>query len=99
MNNVPNLSENDLRQWIAHNDLLQKEYKKYRVALHSNNRRDQLVKEQALANIERALQWSPFVDFVSGNSYSGVTGISRYGLDSDIEHCIGLIDEIAHGEL
>ena len=78
-------------EWRKRNELLQEAYREYLLA------RKQRDKDAALSKIQQHLKWEPFEDLC--NQYSAyVSGISRYGLDTITEQCIGIIDKIANGE-
>lgn len=79
-------------EWQARNTLLQEAYKSSLLATK------QIDKEEANLKIQKALEWPPFEELcfkLSASTY----GISKYGLDSATEKCIGLIDKIAKGEI
>ena len=81
-----------MKEWKAHNELLQQEYRAY---LSTTRQKD---KDVVCAKIQRELEWPPFEDFCLNNS-AQIYGIGRYGLDYISEQCIGLIDKVAKEEL
>ena len=81
-----------MKEWQARNNLLQQAYWDSQFA---NKQKD---KDAAYEKIKRELEWGPFEDLCLKQS-ADINGISRYGLDSTTEKCIGLIDRIAKGEM
>ena len=91
-NNKHNKKLMDMKEWKAHNELLQQAYRDYLSATKQKE------KEVACAKIQRELEWPPFEELCFEHS-AQIYGIGRYGLDYLSEQCIGLIDKIAKGEL
>ena len=84
------MTEQQKREWVAHNDLLQEAYQQ---SLFARNQKE---KDAALLRIKSILDWEPFQNYCVGSGVA-IAGITRYGLDSMTERCINRIDKIAKG--
>lgn len=87
------MDEQEMKAWRYHNETLQYYYQKYQCSNTTKER------DFALKEIQRAIEWEPFTDYISRNPLASPWGIARYGLDSVTERCINEINEIAKGEL
>lgn len=86
------MKEREMKEWQDRNELLQSAYKEYLLTSKPKE------KEAACIQIQRLLEWDPFMIFCVDHD-ADVFGISRYGLDSQSEQCISIIDSIAKGEI
>lgn len=86
------MKERKMKEWQGRNKQLQSAYKEYLLASKPKE------KEAARIQIQRLLEWDPFMIFCVDHD-ADVFGISRYGLDSQLEQCISIIDSIAKGEI
>lgn len=86
------ISDRKMKEWQSRNSILQQVYHDYRTASTSKER------DRALSQIQKSLEWNPFMNLCIDHS-AQLFGISRYGLDSDTERCIEIIDKIANGDL
>ena len=86
------MEERIMKEWQARNTLLQKAYRAYQFA---TNQKD---KDAACEKMKRELEWPPYEELCFKHS-ANIYGISRYGLDSMSEKCIGIIDKIAKREV
>lgn len=82
------MDEQEKKEWIYHNLILQNEYNEYNSA---SSKQD---KESALRRVEHELSWAPFTDYLSRKS-APTSGLSKYGIDMSTEKCIKEIDDIA----
>ncbi len=89
---VRKMEERIMKEWQARNNMLQEAY---RSRLLATKQKD---KNEANLKIQKSLEWQPFEELCFEHS-ADIYGISRYGLDSATERCIGLIDKIAKGEM
>lgn len=83
------MSEEDKKEWVRKNRILQDLYEEYNCA--SNNQQ----RENLLKNIQIILNQNPFLTYCSSNG-AAVSGITRYGLDYLTERCIIEIDNRAN---
>ena len=77
------MNEQQLKEWIYQNRQLQ--------SACQNSDRD-----KSLQLIELALSYNPFMNYVQ-NQGGSISGLTRYGLDTQTENAIKEIDEIAQG--
>lgn len=82
---------NEQQAWINKNRQLQSAYERYNRASIKSER------EIALREIEIALEYNPFMNYVMNNG-GHTTGLVRYGLDTLTRRSIEDINDIANGQ-
>ncbi len=80
---------NKKKEWQFQNGKLQQAYHNYQRVINSTQ------KNNALRQIQAALMWPPFSNYVYDHDGYSSDGILRYGLDFITERCIGEIDNMS----
>jgi len=86
------MSNQKMKEWRYHNDILQTAYQDYLKACSIRE------KGLALTSLKNALEWNPFANYCYESS-ADPFGIEKYGLDCITERCINDIARIANGEV
>ena len=84
------MEEQIMIDWQCQNYILQRAYNEYQYVSKQKE------KDAALSRIQRTLERPPFMNFYIEYG-ADIFGISRYGLEYQLEQCIWLIDKIARG--